>query len=1052
MGEPKHTESARERGDEEFEGLLARAIEFCSQGDRRAAEEWVERFPDQTARLRARLRALEQLGLIEPAGTEGRELPSEIGGHRILRRLGSGGMGEVFLAVNPRGERVALKWARLAGDAAGGSARLRERFEREARATQRLSHPNVAALRDSGEQDGSPWFTLEFVEGTTLAALLARLRALTVRDAQPRLGDVESAWNAVVHELAEPGGDQAAGRFARARSYLEWAVRVALDVAGALAHVHAHGIVHRDVKPSNVMVRRDGSACLLDLGLAHFADLPGLTRSGDFAGTPYYVAPEQIEGERGAITPATDVWGLGVTLFEAVTLERPFEGAGTPQILRRISESDPPRPTRLAPGLPGDLEAILLKALEKAQRRRYPRAADLAEDLERFLAYQPVKARPASALQRALELARRRPALAAAWVLGATIAVGLPIGLYFHGRALGEESRRTARAAQEAKDQSAARARAVEQVVGLFRPAAGGRARVPPEIVEALDQQVERLQAGETDNSLARATWLEAVGTIYRNMGLPERALPLLDRALAARTSSPQGAARDADSVLEVLATVHAQLGHAATARALCERIWNARRARGEEPRAADGRTQLTWARAWILEGDTVRAREHLERAVDVFEHHAAEAGPDLATALRERGRLARELGDAAEALADLERALGLELGGWLPDPESMAEALRELAALRRSTGAESVAQDLERRAAALKLAASETRDEPALPPLDLEPPWRVERAEHFQRGISALQTGDARAAAARFERCLELRGSDGVVAYNLACAQALSGARDAAFAWLERAHAWGWGQSARQIEVLLGDGDLASLRGDPRFAELVQGLEQSRLRMEEFVRESSVVQPPGPAPERGWGALVVLHDAGQTELDASSGTWREWAAELGLVLVAPSGRAPLGAAPELGLAWFGDLATFAEQPWSVERPILAELDRVLRAYPVDPARVILAGTGQGGTVAFDLALRAPGKFCGVLATGCSWPNDGAAGRARVAAALGQHAAVVLPAAGELYGLAPNSDAAGTRKAIASWLRHFWGANARVLEDSNPDAVHSWLRERAKAN
>ncbi len=1016
----------------DFEDLLARSIDARVGRDEGLIDALCRQFPEHASRLHARLAELERIGMLEPSRVQAAlPLPPAIGAHAILRRLGSGGMGEVFLAREPSGRLVALKWARLGSSDGQEDARALLRFEREARAIASLSHPNVAGLVATGQHDGRPWFTLEFVAGVTLAAVLHKLRLGKRPGAATAWNDIESAWNAAAREQGDGSLDLAVARFLRASSPLEWAARVAQDVAQALVHVHAQGIVHRDVKPSNIMIRRDGSACLLDLGLAHFADLPALTRSGDFAGTPYYVAPEQVEQRGRGVDARTDVWALGVTLFEMVTLTRPFEGQGTPEIMKRVLVSEPPRPRALCPGMPVDLEAVLLKCLEKRPRRRYAGSAELAADLERFVTFQPVLARPASGPERALEWARRRPTLALAAGLSAVVVLGLPIGLWMHGRAIQREARRTSLAAQLAQEQAQAHARTLEHVVELFRPGGGGSPLAPTSIVAALDSQVERLQASTDESNLTRTTWLEAVGTIYRNLGLSERALPLLDRALALRANDAGGP--DAGvALLEVLATVHLQLADAATARALCERALREVAAGTPTDGIAGARCRATLARALCLQSEWEAAEREFDLAIERFAAQVGlgpDAHLDFARAVEDRARLYERRGHAARAALEFERALDARSRAWLPDPVTLAACQRELHRLYAGLGAAKEAARAARCAEALEQATQLPPPPGKLPRLALFPSWKASYDEHFQRGISALQTRDLETARASFEKCLELKPHEGVCAYNLACTHALGAAPEAAFQWLERAASWGWGFSERQIELLERDPDLERLRRDPRWSAYLAARRRDILPMREFVATPAVHAgaPARVESSRPRGALIVLHDAGATKLDVAASSWRALAESLDCVLVAPSATLPQGSDPRLGLAWFSDLAAFVEQPWIVERPLLEQIDAALKEHALDPARVVLAGEGQGGIVAFDLALRAPGRFRGVCVEDAACPGDDSVRRARVAAALGCRLAFVATPNKRLFGWAQDESEAQALRAMTDWVRAIFG-------------------------
>jgi serine/threonine protein kinase len=246
-------------------------------------------------------------------------------------------------------------------------------------------------------------FAMELVEGAPLDRVIARLRA---RPAAALTGaDLERA-------IAAELGAADAGAAGATADYTSAVVELVAAVADALEHAHRHGIVHRDVKPANILVRAGGQPVLTDFGIAHAEELPAITRTGDFAGTPYYVSPEQAMASRVAIDHRTDVFSLGVTLYELLTLRRPFDGKTTQEVLGRILAKEPVDPARVHPGLPPALSAIVFRALEKDPDARYPSAAACAADLRALLARGRVAARRLPSPLRALRWARRRPLLA----------------------------------------------------------------------------------------------------------------------------------------------------------------------------------------------------------------------------------------------------------------------------------------------------------------------------------------------------------------------------------------------------------------------------------------------------------------------------------------------------------------------------------------------------------------------------------------------------------------------------------------------------------------
>jgi len=387
-------------------GLLAEALELAERDGAGAIDAACARHPEHAAELRRRFTALAELGLVQQ--------PRTFGYYRVLRTLGQGGMGIVYLARDERLQRlVALKAlpARLSDN-----ARALARFQREIKAVAQLRHPGIVPIYAMDTEGGVPFFTMEHIEGRTLADIVAGTCALGI--APDRL---------TPQHLAPQSPS---------RSWVEAVCRVALDVAEALQHAHEHGIVHRDVKPGNVLVRPDGRALLFDFGLARAEDDAGLTLTGDFAGTPYYVSPEQVSagahaagGADAPLDGRTDVYSLGVSLYELLTLQRPFDGKSSDQVFRQIESREPDLPRRANPAVPRDLQTICLTALEKDPGRRYQTAADMAADLRALLEFRPVRARPVGRLLRAGRLVRRHPARATAAILAALLLVGTPVGL-----------------------------------------------------------------------------------------------------------------------------------------------------------------------------------------------------------------------------------------------------------------------------------------------------------------------------------------------------------------------------------------------------------------------------------------------------------------------------------------------------------------------------------------------------------------------------------------------------------------------------------------------
>jgi serine/threonine-protein kinase len=334
----------------------------------------------------------------------------DFGRYRLLDRLGQGGMGVVYKARDRSLNRtVALK--QLMGEEHGVSREQVERFLREARAAAKLRHPGIVAIHDVGVLEGRHYLTMDYVDGADLGRWLA-----------PRAADKAR------------GSRRGMDRFRDEVALLR-------DVARAVGYAHGRGIVHRDLKPGNILLDREERPHVADFGLAKEIsgeEIAGdgkrhtLTVSGQLLGTPAYMAPEQAEGSAGGISPATDVWALGIILYETLTGKRPFAGASLTNVIFAILEKDPHRPRKANKWIPLDVETITLKCLEKDPARRYRNGTELADDLDRWLRNEPIVARPPSLSYRVRKRILRHKAAAglACALLLAIIAAG---GLWWRG-------------------------------------------------------------------------------------------------------------------------------------------------------------------------------------------------------------------------------------------------------------------------------------------------------------------------------------------------------------------------------------------------------------------------------------------------------------------------------------------------------------------------------------------------------------------------------------------------------------------------------------------
>ncbi len=353
-----------------------------------------------------------------------------IGDYEILDEIGRGGMGVVYRARQLSLDRiVALK---ILAYGRGLSDQAVTRFRREAQATAKLHHPNIVPVYDQGQQDNTYFYAMELVSGTSLYDEICQLRrgegpgVAGSRDkspssSDPRLAGGSSDILAETELLERPSLDQtldAPGHLVvddgQSRSssgslskmgpdpfvshtpdYFDDIARQTRSVADALGYAHQNGVIHRDIKPHNLLFGSGNRLCLSDFGLARIVEQPGVTQTGDFVGSPLYMSPEQITGKGGEVGVRSDIYSLGATLYEWLTLQPPFPGTTREQVISRVITEDPPSPRSINRRIPMDLETICLKALSRDPGKRYTSAWELRDDLERFLNRGVIKARRA---------------------------------------------------------------------------------------------------------------------------------------------------------------------------------------------------------------------------------------------------------------------------------------------------------------------------------------------------------------------------------------------------------------------------------------------------------------------------------------------------------------------------------------------------------------------------------------------------------------------------------------------------------------------------------
>jgi serine/threonine protein kinase/tetratricopeptide (TPR) repeat protein len=492
-------------GSASMQHSLAELIEQLSarleRGEPIDMEACLAAHPEHAEELRRLLPALDLLAhysrsgpaSFPPSVSQGdtAEPPSRnLGDYRLIREVGRGGMGVVYEAEQiSLGRRVALKVLPLA---ATMDPRHLQRFHNEARAAANLHHSNIVPVHGVGCEQGVHYFSMQFIDGRTLAQVIAQQRApqtshLSTIDHQ------QADANASTASPASPSTSTPPSDAAYFRQVAQWGIQA----AEALDYAHTLGVVHRDVKPANLIVDTTGRLWVTDFGLAQVQSDARLTMTGDLVGTLHYMSPEQALARRVPIDHRTDVYSLGATFYELLTLQPTFDGEDRQELLRQIAFEEPSRPRRLERGIPVELETIVLKALEKSPTDRYATAQEMADDLQRFLRDEPIRARRPPLWLQLRKWGRRHRPLVASLAVGmmTLLLVGVAMAIGYQRR-LAETERGVTAALVQAETHVEEGDKLIDQPERWQATARLAQA--------ALEKAEELLAVGEATGSLTR--------------------------------------------------------------------------------------------------------------------------------------------------------------------------------------------------------------------------------------------------------------------------------------------------------------------------------------------------------------------------------------------------------------------------------------------------------------------------------------------------------------------------------------------------------------------
>jgi serine/threonine protein kinase len=745
------------QADPVLDDLLEEFAKRLEAGEAADPAAFAAAHPERADALRRLLPVIQVLAGLEHSGPEAAApAPAALGAlgdFRIVREVGRGGMGVVYEAQQiSLGRRVALK---VLPFAAALDGRQLQRFKNEAQAAAGLHHGHIVPVYGVGTERGVHYYAMQFIDGHTLAHLIAGLRprperpaagpgattgppaplagpAAAERERTPERPNAPAAGSASATgeplppyvppyapaplagaapaRAAATVRAAAAGTAASAQTagFFRTAADLGRQAAEALEHAHQQGVIHRDVKPANLLVDGCGHLWVTDFGLAHCQGQAGLTMTGDLLGTLRYMSPEQALAQRVVIDHRTDVYSLGATLYELLTLEPAFAGSDRQELLRQIAFEEPRRPRKVSKAVPAELETVVLKAMEKNPADRYATAQELADDLRRFLDDRPIRAKRPSLAQRLRKWSRRhRAVVTSTAVCLLALLVTLVAGLAWSNLRIGEERDRKDEALR-AKEEEAAVTRAVNEFLQKDLLGQADIANQPflrartaernPKVTvrELLDRAAKSIQERFGGRPRTEAALRRTIGDTYNALGRFKEAEQHLQRSVRLRTAHLGTDHPDTLASKQSLAELYVADGQYAKAEALLREVTQARTARLGAGHLDTVESKNALA---LLYAEQSRLRKAEPLAREVVQARTATLGPTHLSTLDSKHILAliyrdQDRDDLAEPLLrEVLRARTAKLG--LDHPDTLASK-RNLAALYYNRGQYAKCEQLE--------------------------------------------------------------------------------------------------------------------------------------------------------------------------------------------------------------------------------------------------------------------------------------------------------------------------------------------------------------------